>query len=159
MQVEFDNGRTEYYTGANLIYCLSFLKNELLRRSCYSCKEICNNESDFTMGDFWGVFRYKPDYKDNRGLSLLQIHSQKALDFFESIQSSFHYESLPARSYAYIYEETATKEHMLSDRIKMEKYINALGYPCYTWLRYYPILIKGKIKTRIYRIYKSILSK
>lgn len=159
LQVLLDNGKSNYYTGANLIYFSSFFKHELLRRSCYSCKEICKVESDFTMGDFWGVFRYKPEYKDNRGLSLLLVHSQKALDFFESIHSSFHYESLPARSYAYIYEEATTKERMFSDRIKMEKYVKALGYPCYTWLRYYPILIKGKIKMSIYRIYKSILSK
>lgn len=159
LQVVFDNGQMNYYNGANLIYYSSFFKNELLRRSCYSCKEICKAESDFTMGDFWGVFRYKPEFTDNRGLSLLQVHSRKAADIFDTIKDSIRYELLPAQSYAHIYEETATKEHMLSDRIKMEKYINALGYPCFTWLRYYPGLVKGRIRMIIYRIYKSLLAK
>ncbi len=60
-------------------YCRLFFKNDSLRLSCHSCK-FCTVErdSDFTIGDFWGIERVRPDLDDGMGISMVILHTEKA---------------------------------------------------------------------------------
>lgn len=61
------------------VYCRMYFENYSLRPSCYSCK-FCtvNRSSDFTIGDFWGLERIKPEMDDGMGTSLVIVHSEQA---------------------------------------------------------------------------------
>ena len=68
-------------------YTYGFNKNVFLRPSCYQCRfKGINRNSDITIGDAWGVERYIPKYRDNKGCSLIFIHSEKGHKIFDAIQ-------------------------------------------------------------------------
>lgn len=59
----------------------AFLGNYILLDSCYDCKfKGENRESDITLGDFWGIKYYYPDYYNKNGVSLVIVRNN--LDFF-----------------------------------------------------------------------------
>jgi len=63
------------------------------RPSCHSCvftnfKRI----SDITIADFWGIEKYKPEFDDNKGVSLLLINTNKGKLIFEAINNNIEYE-------------------------------------------------------------------
>ena len=61
-----------------------FLHNLILRPSCHSCKfKFPNGQSDLTLGDAWGVQDFAPEFFDNRGTSLVIVHTAKGNSFFE----------------------------------------------------------------------------
>ena len=56
----------------------AFLHNLCLRPSCYHCgfKKV-NRVSDITVADFWGIQNVCPDMDDDKGTSLVIVHSEK----------------------------------------------------------------------------------
>lgn len=56
----------------------AFIGNICLRSSCSDCKmkgvERC---TDFTLGDYWGIWNQHPEFDDNKGSSVVFAHSQK----------------------------------------------------------------------------------
>lgn len=69
-------------------YMQAFLKNVILRDSCYECsfKKI-NRLSDITLADFWGIEYVNPKMFDNKGTSLVIVNSEKGRKLFNDIQS------------------------------------------------------------------------
>jgi glycosyltransferase involved in cell wall biosynthesis/coenzyme F420-reducing hydrogenase beta subunit len=60
------------------LYGRGFLSNYYLRPSCYNCKtKKLNRVSDITLADFWGINEIDPELNDDKGLSLLLVHSEK----------------------------------------------------------------------------------
>lgn len=84
------------------VYMKLFLKDIILRESCYNCsfkKE--NRIADITLADFWGIDNVASHLNDQKGTSLLIVHSNKAealknavlnkmiiekVDFYEAIK-------------------------------------------------------------------------
>lgn len=68
------------------LFLKSFLQDISLRPSCYDCKfKILSRESDLTLADFWGVETILPSMSDDRGISLVLIHSDKGQALFKAI--------------------------------------------------------------------------
>lgn len=75
-----------FYSSPNAkdLYGKLFLSGLSERPSCQSCKfKIPNTQADLTLGDAWGIKDFAPDMFDNRGVSLVFIHSDKGKTFFE----------------------------------------------------------------------------
>ncbi len=73
------------YLAKNDIDCYMnlFLDDIALRESCYDCHfKGINRNSDFTMGDFWGVKNILPDFYDDKGVSLVFLNSAKGEKIF-----------------------------------------------------------------------------
>lgn len=86
-----------YQSGERYSVCQSedpfmkgFTSNLYLRKSCSQCKfkgiERC---SDFTLGDYWGIWEQYPEFDDNNGVSVLLIHSEKGREKWECIAHHF----------------------------------------------------------------------
>lgn len=71
------------------IYCRLYFGNYLLRYSCHNCR-FCTVErdSDFTLGDFWGIEKKNPSWEDGMGTSLVMIHSEKAEKIWRSVKEN-----------------------------------------------------------------------
>lgn len=53
-----------------------FLSNLYLRPSCYRCSVKCGKIcSDITIGDFWGVQNFFPNFDDDKGVSAVIVNS------------------------------------------------------------------------------------
>ncbi len=73
-------------------YLLMFLRNYCLRPSCYNCHaKSFKPRADFTLGDFWGVKEVLPEFYDDKGVSLVLIHKEKARNIFEKLKNEMEY--------------------------------------------------------------------
>lgn len=84
---EFSNN-TEYLGPLNKdLYMKMFLQNLCLRPSCYECNfKKMNRESDITLADFWGGQNIVPEMDDDKGLSLLIVHSNAGESLLNRVQ-------------------------------------------------------------------------
>lgn len=58
-----------------------FLNNLTLRPSCYNCKaKEFKSHSDITIADYWGVKITMPDIDDDKGVSVVFVNSNKAVE-------------------------------------------------------------------------------
>lgn len=79
---------TEYVNALSMDdYCRMYFQNYILRPSCHKCK-FCTagRNSDFSIGDFWGIERLKKDMDDGMGTSLVIVHTDKAKAVWEKVK-------------------------------------------------------------------------
>ncbi len=86
------NGKTDSEIYSKNPYMQLFLKNVILRESCYNCafKDKFRN-SDITLADFWGVDNVCKDFNDDKGVSLVITNSNKGEKIFSDIKDSLIY--------------------------------------------------------------------
>ena len=76
-------------------YMQMFLRNIDLRPSCYDCAfRNGTSGSDITLADYWGVQSENPELNDDKGTSLIIIHTQKGLNMFQKIQSDLNFRAI-----------------------------------------------------------------
>ncbi len=83
-----ENGDVKYQSQSQNLFMRGFLQNLYLRPSCYACpvKNQCES-SDLTLGDLWGIRHILPEWKDDRGVSLVLIRSEKGKRLMETVSA------------------------------------------------------------------------
>lgn len=98
----FDYPQGRSYSAANVRdpYLRGFVGDLYLRPSCHSCRfKGITRCSDFTLGDYWGVWSQLPELHDGKGTSLVLLHSDKARTLWAQIASGMRsMEVNPARA-------------------------------------------------------------
>lgn len=91
--IEFDYGKKLYSkVNGQDPYMKAFVGNYCLRESCYDCSfKSTQRVSDFTLGDYWGIWNQNPEMDDNKGTSLLLVHSIKGNKILETISNQLNY--------------------------------------------------------------------
>lgn len=75
--VTFADGYKHY--GENDFFYSFYSMNALQRESCFNCIYAINKRTgDFTVGDYWGMEKYYPEFYDKLGVSLLLVNSERA---------------------------------------------------------------------------------
>ncbi len=88
VELKFNNSTAYENIFSKDAFMKIFLKNICLRPSCYDCKfKTLNRPSDLTIGDCWGIDNYMPEMDDDKGTSVLLIHSDKGKELFDRIKS------------------------------------------------------------------------
>lgn len=83
----FENKKENINTLNDDLFMKAFLRDICLRPSCYSCKfKKLNRQSDITLADFWGVERLLPEIDDDKGVSLVIVHSAKGESLLKSVE-------------------------------------------------------------------------
>lgn len=74
-------------------YGKMFLKNYILRESCYNCpySSPYRRYADITLGDYWGLDKVMPEFCHQKGISLLMVHTQKGEKLFNQIADRIDY--------------------------------------------------------------------
>ena len=86
-----------------------FLHNLYLRPSCHQCiAKGINRAADFTLADFWGIQNCLPHMDDDRGTSLVLIHSEKGHTIWSEIENQIVSEAIEPEK-ALIYNSSATE--------------------------------------------------
>lgn len=68
------------------IFMKGFLSNLYLRPSCYKCTTKNGaSGSDLTIADFWGIKNYYPEFDDDKGVSLIFVHTNKGKDVLKAL--------------------------------------------------------------------------
>lgn len=91
VSVLFDNQKKYLRRATDDFYMRAFLSKLYLRPSCYSCPaKGVERKSDITLADFWGVEKIMPQKDDDKGCSLVIIHSEKGMRMLEEIKKNAH---------------------------------------------------------------------
>lgn len=89
VQFKYANGTEYLQPFTKDFYMKAFLKNVCLRPSCYDCHfKSLQRESDVTLADFWGVQEIMPDMDDDKGTSLIFVHSEKGKELLGRIRNN-----------------------------------------------------------------------
>ncbi len=92
MSFLFSNQATSTKKHSEDPFMRTFLSNLSLRPSCYNCAfKSIERQSDITLADFWGIEKVLLEMDDNKGTSLVLIHSEKGKRIFEAIERDIHY--------------------------------------------------------------------
>lgn len=76
-------------------YFKLFLENVSLRPSCYACRfKGLNRPADITLGDCWGIESWLPGMDDNRGTSVVLVHSAKGQALVDALQKEAKWQAV-----------------------------------------------------------------
>ena len=91
-----DNGHTcayvvdgkEYAGNLNSdMFCRMYFTDYIIRPSCHACGYCTvDRDSDFTLGDFWGIEKVRPDMDDGLGTSMVILHTDLAREIWEEMK-------------------------------------------------------------------------
>lgn len=95
MTMSFENNTSYRAVSSNDPFMRGFLGHLYLRSSCNICahKQI-HRKSDITLGDFWGIEKIFSEMCDNKGISLVLIHSEQGQHLFNSIKEHLQYKQV-----------------------------------------------------------------
>lgn len=87
IHLKFDNGAEYREMPARDPYMVAFLRDICLRPSCYACMfKGLERSSDITLADFWGIQDVAPEMDDDKGTSLVLVHSAAGDSLFDSLE-------------------------------------------------------------------------
>lgn len=96
---EFSNLESYSEVFSKDLFMQTFLNNISLRPSCYNCKfKTKEHLSDVTVGDLWGVQHILPEMDDDKGVSVVMIHSKNGGTAIESILAKTRYKEIEYES-------------------------------------------------------------
>lgn len=83
------------FAWAEDMYTSLFERGISLRPSCNQCKyRSIMHPSDVTLGDCWHFQAYAPELFDNKGLSMIMLHTEKGNKLFKKISASLIYKQI-----------------------------------------------------------------
>lgn len=86
-EFDYGNGKITRIHNSQDLFMRAFVGNICLRNSCSNCKakgvERC---TDFTLGDYWGIWNQYPEFDDNKGTSVVFVHSKKGQEILEQLR-------------------------------------------------------------------------
>ena len=90
LKFEFENSNKQMAPQIAALWNAIFYSNVAQRKSCYSCKfarfERCG---DISLGDYWGIEKYQPQFFDRDGVSLMLVNTLKGDEFVSSVAEKF----------------------------------------------------------------------
>lgn len=90
IEMQHSDGSVSYVKSVDLPFYQNYIKGNNLRKSCFACPaKQFKSGADFTLGDFWGVDTFLPELYDNKGTSVVFLHTNKSCRLWKLIGSQF----------------------------------------------------------------------
>lgn len=94
-KIHFKNGKEKVKLPYYDEYYKLFTDDLCIRQSCLNCNFAnIDRNSDFTMGDFWGIEEAVPDFYDEKGVSIVLFNTERANKIFEELKEKFFFEEV-----------------------------------------------------------------
>ena len=88
IRIQFENGREYAVPFTKDKFMNLFLGNIDLRPSCYDCRfKAFPRPSDMTIGDCWGIEHHLPELDDDKGASVIVVHTEKGQAVLNEIRA------------------------------------------------------------------------
>lgn len=127
LRLDFSDGtsrvipRLSYY----YYYYEPFLDNLFLRKSCYNCDIACHSDADITLGDFWGINKYKKELEDNKGISFICINNEKYFSVWQELSQKGLMEKLPFEAIEYQFKDN--RQRRAKELIKRNEFVKQVS--------------------------------
>ena len=95
-KIEFSSGESLEIKNADSLYMKLFVNEYISRDSCADCRfKGYERVSDLTLGDFWGIWEIAPEMDDDKGTSVVLVHSEKGASAFAQLENKIRIKMLP----------------------------------------------------------------
>lgn len=85
-EYQYENGKVYSARSGEDLFMRLFVGDYINRESCTNCHfKGYERVSDITLGDFWGIWDVAPEMDDNKGTSLILVHSNPAKEILEKL--------------------------------------------------------------------------
>ena len=92
-RIYFNDGSSIFNIADTKLWANIFYSHIAVRPSCYNCRfSNLNRVGDITIGDYWGVEKFHPDYNVPQGASIVLLNNKKGQDAFAGFSKSLAYE-------------------------------------------------------------------
>lgn len=133
-----------------------FFQNICLRPTCYRCKfKKIHHKSDITLADFWGCCNICPELDDDKGLSLVLVHSSKGQKLLNQVSNELLMKQVDKR---WIDQNKAIIQSAVRPKNRKDFY-KRIDEKTFRWLTIKYLPIKGKILMLIPTTVKNKLKK
>lgn len=86
--LRYPDGTSRRIPSGERLFMKLFTEDHINREACGACPfKGLGRVSDFTLGDFWGIWDIAPELDDDRGTSFVLVHSEKARRLWNSIDN------------------------------------------------------------------------
>lgn len=149
-KLDFSNGISEVRHHDQNIYMRGYKNDLFLRPACYQCPfKGIERKTDLTLGDLWGGDHLAPDLcADNKGTSLVLIHSEKGMSLFEAMKDQLNWQAVDALCAAKLNPSIVEATKMPDKRARFLNELNKKGN-FHTTVRKFT---RDPIKIRVYHI-------
>lgn len=151
---EFSNNSTYIKTLQEDSFMRAFLSNACLRPSCYSCSfKTVNRQADITLADFWGVHRVMPYMDDNKGTSIVLVHSKKGGLLLEYVTDELKYADLRIETIVKYNPALlhSSKKNEVRSLFMEDIECNSIEFDSLS-KAYFPLSLKQKVRTSLDKI-------
>ncbi len=98
-RIQYENKGEVWIPQDQVSFMNGFVKDLYLRPSCYVCQfRGISRKTDITLADYWGVWEAQPDMDDNKGTSLVLLHTEKGKALFTKIKGNLMYQEADLES-------------------------------------------------------------
>lgn len=95
IRFDYSNGQHYLARSGEDPFLRCFVGDLCLRPSCYNCQfKGIYRISDFTLGDYWGVWSQLPEFNDGKGTSLVLLHSERAKTIWQQISEDMQVQAV-----------------------------------------------------------------
>lgn len=98
MNIKFEDGSSYIKMAKEDSYFRLFFSSMSNRPSCMSCDRDVNSQADITLGDYWGARKQGFVKDDDKGISLVLVHTDKGKIAVETIMGDLNFTELPHSS-------------------------------------------------------------
>lgn len=85
---EYEDGKKSSTVSSQSLFMKLFVGDYISRPSCTECKfKGYSRVSDITLGDFWGIWNIEPEMDDNKGTSVVLVHTPNGEKLWRDIES------------------------------------------------------------------------
>ena len=127
ISINFSDGSSLFEGKTDNRYFRGFLGNVFLRRSCYHCAyRTCDRVSDLTIADYWGAGSLCPEMFDNRGTSIVLVHSAEGHNILNKLSNALTVKEQSIEN-AVQFNPGANGENPFSNRRKRYFFFNRFG--------------------------------
>lgn len=148
-------------------YLYSFLYGYTYRLSCYKCRFAkIPRQGDITLGDFWGIEKFKPSIDKSSGVSAVLINSEKGSQLWDTVKGALTWEKSNIQDVC-SYNTNIYKSHGSIPTLRKDIYNNVRirGYksvaknefrcPGYYWLKFKYFFKKSLLLRKLFDLMKG----
>jgi len=142
-------------------YFYMFMYGYFLRESCYKCKYAgAEREGDLTLGDFWGIQKFYPEFNCFNGVSAILVNTSKGEKIIKQIKD---YINIIPTKYEYIEannEKLRCPTNQPKDRYKWLQYWQTGGFDLVVrefYQQKWKTVLISKMKRRVPRKVKNLI--
>lgn len=90
IEITRNDGSVLYEPSKTNSFYQRYLSGEIIRKACFSCTaKYFSSGADITLADAWGINDFAKELDDNRGSSLVFLHSSEGRAIWKSVSNDF----------------------------------------------------------------------